>query len=332
MNGSRSRNSEGIVSMSLTELLLLVAFLFLVVLSLYYRDVKAGEDVRANAAQIAQSVAKAAQAAEIVEEKLLGNPHEERMTDDVATQAEQAAETLEALVELAEDEQVSEILEETPMPEIWSELHRIKGDLDAATAINKVLMAEMDKTGALAKEMETLRRNVQKAEKNAEQARDKADRLKAEIMRRDKLVAASGYQSTDRLAEGVETMKGQMAYLRRQAGVGDPACWTTKDGRFEYLYHISIHDDGFVIRKAWPAHRSGQLEEIGAPKLKSPSRKLSPEIFRKLMAPLWAYGRAHNKCRFFVEVVDRTSPVSKEAWQGNLQLVEDVFYKKVVRK
>lgn len=330
MASSCTRPDIDIFGLSLTEILLLVAFLFLVVMTHLDQKARKAEAMQKDGALVARHVDRASLAALEVEERLFGGRREAPPGADVAAQAELVADVLDRLREGLDSPEARRELENASLPEIWNTLEMLRDDLERTQARNEALLREIKDGGALVAELDRLKAEREKLEEILADLRGKAREQLLEAERRREMLRGAGVATLEDLVRSYANARGQVADLRHRAGVGEPSCWTTPEGKFEFLYHIAIHEDGFVVRPAWPEHRARDVRGLGGPVVGAGGRRMSPEEFRRAMAPLWAWGRAHDSCRFFVRVTDRTSPVSKLTWQRSLQLVEDVFYKQVV--
>lgn len=111
-------------------------------------------------------------------------------------------------------------------------------------------------------------------------------------------------------------------------GIELASCWED-GGKIVSVYRVEIRDGSFAvsptwrnpIARSWPSGREmDELEPITTP------TTLDSEAFRKTMHPYYVHGVQGRNCRFFVDVVDRTT--SKESWKGGLALVERYFYKR----
>lgn len=330
----KTRGNGEIVGLSLSELLMLVSFIFLVVLALFARDLHRAVQANNDAQALSRRVAEAARQAEVLDELLFRNDAAP-MPDSVPGPLKDATKVV-ALLERVETAvtwpAAAEVLEEYELPEVWNALREAQGGLARAEALLEQFRSGKEETEILQariEELEMMQEALERENEELQQARaEHRERLAAVAGQ----LAQAGAGSVGELVKELEVKEGRLANLAKRAGVGDPPCWTTPDGGFEFLYTIRIRDDGFVIDKAWPEYREAELGAIDAPDLRYPSRRIGPDEFQAMMLPLWNYGRRNDSCRFFVRVVDQTSPVSKEAWQQNLQLVENYFYKSVVRR
>jgi hypothetical protein len=130
----------------------------------------------------------------------------------------------------------------------------------------------------------------------------------------------------DRLAEAEGRLAGCTVQME-QCGLGKPPCWADAAGKVEFIYTVTIHEDGISVVPSWPAHRQGDAGDIpGATAL--PGEHLSRQEFGRRAAPILAWSDA-QECRHYVFVRDDAR--SKDAWKKQLESVEGHFYKVMER-
>ncbi len=112
-----------------------------------------------------------------------------------------------------------------------------------------------------------------------------------------------------------------------QCGLGLPPCWSDAKGRLEYLYAVTIHEDGVSVAPRWPAGRAEAVERIpGAIAL--PGVRLSLDEFDRRAAPILAWSE-EKECRHYVYIRDEAE--TKDAFKRQLLEVEGFFYKYLER-
>jgi hypothetical protein len=112
-------------------------------------------------------------------------------------------------------------------------------------------------------------------------------------------------------------------------GFGNPLCWADPKGKIEYLFLIEVLENGmFHVLNIMPKYREKELKKIGY-KHTQKSRVLDYNEFKNQMNVFWDYGQRNDSCRFFVKVKDKTK--TKKRWKEGLSLIENFFYKNVVR-
>lgn len=139
-------------------------------------------------------------------------------------------------------------------------------------------------------------------------------------------------QQTQQATQELQSLKGQLTYMQKKlsnSGLGYPPCWADpQSGAVEYLYTITLYQQEMHIEAAWPAHRQADLKLIpGAEKLAGQS--LTPQQLTHLVKPVFAWSKAQG-CRHFVRIKDDKS-TSKEAFKQQMRIIEDYFYKYLVR-
>jgi len=169
------------------------------------------------------------------------------------------------------------------------------------------------------------------------------DELKS-YKRLDKVIAGSGLKAKSaqqieqlltqgkRFTEELQSLKGRLAYTQRKlknSGLGYPPCWAdSQTGAVEYLYTITLYQQKMRIEAAWPKHRNEELALIpGARELEN--LLLNQQQFKQGIKPVFAWSQAHD-CRHFVRIKDDKS-TSKEAFKRQMLVIEDYFYKYLVR-
>jgi len=183
-----------------------------------------------------------------------------------------------------------------------------------------------DQARALQTEVEALRRDSQTIRQSLDQAG--IDRPVAQAV--DALIATlRSRQQQNR------DLQGRLGYVTNKlrayqgSGVDHPPCWVDPvSGKIEYLYRITILENGLVIDAAWPVSRRqaagdlpGALDLVG--------RTLSKSEFLHRARPIYDWSRQHG-CRHFVRAVDAPS-TSKHAFKDKLLTIEAYFYKLLER-
>jgi len=187
-----------------------------------------------------------------------------------------------------------------------------------------------------------------------DQVKQQAQALKAEVdgLRRDSQairqsldkagIDRPSQQAVDALIATVRSrqqqnrdLRGRLGYVTDKlrayqgSGVDHPPCWVDPvSGKIEYLYRITILENGLVIDAAWPVGRRSAAGELpGA--LDLVGRTLSKSEFLRRARPIYDWSRQHG-CRHFVRVVDAPS-TSKRAFKDKLLTIEAYFYKLLER-
>jgi uncharacterized short protein YbdD (DUF466 family) len=141
-------------------------------------------------------------------------------------------------------------------------------------------------------------------------------------------------EENERLRERARDVKAQLAHVKERCGPeghGPPPCWLDPEtGEIEYIFDVTIRENGVVAVPSWPQHR--QDDAMAIPGVSEwPTGEVSLGQFRKHAAPVLAWSRQQDpECRHYVRIYD--DAVSKEAFKRHLLGVEDYFYKWLSRE
>lgn len=124
---------------------------------------------------------------------------------------------------------------------------------------------------------------------------------------------------------------GQNNNLRQQIvklgnGLVHPPCWAdAQTGAVEFMFDVTILEDGVVFARGWPDSRHEQA--IADPVIQSVigEYKLNSEHLIKTKSIF--YDSVKNGCRHFVRLSDKA--VSKDAFKKHLLAIEQHFYKRL---
>jgi hypothetical protein len=129
--------------------------------------------------------------------------------------------------------------------------------------------------------------------------------------------------------EHATELERQLAFVTSRTGpvgFGPPPCWLDpKSGEVEYIFNVTILEQGLAIKPTWPASRHEAAMLI--PGIRDwPAGDISLDEFSLRAAPVLKWCKSQNpKCRLYVRIYDRA--VSKESFKRHLLGVEDYFYK-----
>lgn len=125
------------------------------------------------------------------------------------------------------------------------------------------------------------------------------------------------------------TLRGQNLNLRSKLasegnGLDHPPCWADpKTGEIQFVYEITIAEDGVTVVKSWPESRA--IEVSSKPYIDNGLGSYSkPQEFWTATERLYA-SSVEAECRHFVKVYDKAS--SKDAFKKYLLTIERHFYK-----
>ena len=110
-------------------------------------------------------------------------------------------------------------------------------------------------------------------------------------------------------------------------GRTDPPCWTDTYGNIEYTLHVIMRDNGFVLRRAWPASRDDDARALGLFGIPLGSL-VSTNRFKTLGNRILQADRSRG-CHFWVEISDETN--SKISYKKKMQTIESFYYKKLIQ-
>lgn len=124
---------------------------------------------------------------------------------------------------------------------------------------------------------------------------------------------------------------GQNNNLRQQIvklgnGLVHPPCWAdAKTGAIEFLFDVTILEEGVVFARGWPESRSEQATSDPVIQAVIGEYKSGTEHLAKTR-PIFN-DSVRNNCRHFVRVSDQA--ISKDAFKKHLLAIEQHFYKKL---
>lgn len=133
------------------------------------------------------------------------------------------------------------------------------------------------------------------------------------------------------LQDKIAGLEGEREKYRRQInnlmrsgnGLTYPSCWTTSDGQTEYMFDVTVRDDGLLVRDATPSRANDPQMKM----VQSFERGIvvSEAIFHRATVKLFSWSR-DEKCRFYAIIRDGTGPASKQRYKDLRTLVEGHFY------
>jgi hypothetical protein len=308
MSETRAIQRLGLLSTTLTELLLFVFFVVLLLGQRFYAvERRQQEELRAAAGEAEAQAERAA-----------------------AAQARAEAERATAL---AESEAASALLlDKRAYPERFDELVREAIRARAQTGLLETRLQQAEQAMA---EQQAASRQA-RAALAEQQAR--ADALAAAVERE---AGTEARTAAERLAGEVarrsaerDAVRDQLEFLRASTGAGGmdhPPCWLDPATRkVEYLLEVEVGEEALQVRPAWPARRDAEARALPAVARLLGSAGVGPQAFSAEAAPLLAWCRQQEpECRHYVRVRDRA--VSKQAFKAGLLAVESAFYKYLVR-
>jgi len=127
-----------------------------------------------------------------------------------------------------------------------------------------------------------------------------------------------------------QNQRGQLAELRNRLGkVGLsnylPSCWSTPEGRTEYIMDVALVSDGIRVRETIPEYRLVERSSLPLPQM-DPAQVYTQSDFQIATKGLYDWSIA-NECRFYIFVYDGTAAHEKELYKELLRTAEGHFYK-----
>jgi len=147
---------------------------------------------------------------------------------------------------------------------------------------------------------------------------------------REEMQKQDSSKSRDQLAIENKRLREQKGHLERQVaslgGSGDPVqCWYhPKTGKSEYIFDITLLDDGFVIKDNAIPHRAEEQAQLPIEMIEF-GRKLTPQEFGQQAQPLYLWSR-EEECRFVIRLIDQVTG-TKDLFKRRERQLEGFFYK-----
>ena len=338
----RKLKGAEVLGLSLTELLLLLTFALLLVMSLFFKDLKATSAFKGDVPRIARSADEISEKADNVSQAYFGEELDDVPSGDIGEQIDQGNEVLTRLLDEARGDIAGEVLDRRKLPDVWTTLVRAEADADELAKLKKErdrLMRELKERESL---VEQLTKSIADKDRTLAALLTESTAEKQMLIDENKKIANAFHLVQAAMKEAgandpgefvgiCHDNRGQLKNLQRRCGLEMPPCWATAEGRIEYAYLVTVRSTDLLVEPTWPPHRSSQLASINAPAIDT-STEMSLPKFRSSMRPFYDWGRSANPgCRFSVRVRDGTGETEKKAWQDGLDAVESIFYKRIVK-
>lgn len=115
--------------------------------------------------------------------------------------------------------------------------------------------------------------------------------------------------------------------LNRVGRGGDlPSCWTTPEGKADFILEVVLESNGIRVSDAISDDRAEERSRLPISRF-DPSLTISEARFLELTKPLFDWS-VRNECRFYVDVYDATADHEKGLYKSRLRAVEGHFYKR----
>jgi hypothetical protein len=327
-----------VLGLTLAEMLLLLLFLLLIAIGAIVKDEI--ERLQGQNQQLGAQLAEAQSALKAAEPLLFQALKEEDLETLVARLArlEQTEATLATKHNELEALRSSMQTAQKHLAEMRSELeeHRSKiarGEAELKPLLEaRQLMAELKRFDPQSPPAVSLKRLTELAREaegskavvaaNAELGRKlEYARVREEQMNKQLVEVTTQFAA---LRDEADKTRRERDNLKKGPGGTFPSCWTTPEGRTEFMFNITIRDTGLTVRNIAPPSRAGDA----AWKLLDPlsyGTDVAANSFRGATARLFAWSK-QQECRFFAEIKDLTGATAKDLYKSSRQAIEDHFY------
>ncbi len=223
-------------------------------------------------------------------------------------------------------------------------------DLQAAKATNQQLQQELDRLRPLEEKArqadriaEALRKagvdpDVMKDMKEvtdrlelANQVVDIAREMSGDGTKPDPQRIADMLSSSHQADQKIVNLQGQNKFLvdrLKAAGKGNelPSCWTTPEGKVEYIFDVLITDQGAILTDNAIPHRAEEQAQLPISMVKF-GKDLSQQEIKQQTRALFDWSE-HEKCRFYVRIRSQNRTMPRDVFGT----VTDVFYYVLIRR
>lgn len=310
--------SDEIVSLSITEILLIIIFGLVLVAHIINHKL---EFEQKRSLELDVALDEIGQLTTTVEEitELLGHPPFARQTDgSLGTKLISATKEMEKVEADLSDLLSSEVLDGKSLPEVWTELVksvRIISELKSRDA-NLLVAAE-----SLSQENKELLRREEELSAKVKGLQDTISKRGDEALR-DAVARIVGleFEKKELLIE-----KKDLTIALIEKGFGKQPCWTDDKGNIEYLMEVGIGEDTLFTKPIFPGYRDSDLATLPIVASSLDSSFTAEQFFSTFYA-LYQWGKASEMdCRFFVRIVDGGA-TSREGYLTGRRSIERVFF------
>jgi hypothetical protein len=135
-------------------------------------------------------------------------------------------------------------------------------------------------------------------------------------------------QKNTALGAEVEKLRRQVENMIRSGkGTTYPSCWADAEGLTEYVFDVTIRDNGLIVVDATQAKANDPAWKLVEPFARD--TEITAKTFQTATKRMFDWSKDQN-CRFFAIIRDGTGPTSKEPYKRMRTLVENHFYPKLV--
>lgn len=132
-------------------------------------------------------------------------------------------------------------------------------------------------------------------------------------------------------AHKIETLERERDKYRRQIdnlvrsgnGLTFPSCWTAPDGRAEYMFDITIRDQGLIVSDPTPGRANDPQMKLLQPFQRGVV--IDERLFKTATNKVFDWSKG-ERCRFYAIIRDGTGPASKQRYKELRKVIEDRFY------
>jgi hypothetical protein len=111
--------------------------------------------------------------------------------------------------------------------------------------------------------------------------------------------------------------------MRTGNGLTYPSCWRTDEGKTEFIFDITIRDDGLIVRNATPSRANDPAMQFVSGLARN--QVVNESVFRKETTSIFNYSKGQN-CRFYSIIRDQTGSTSKVRYKELRATIEGNFY------
>jgi hypothetical protein len=211
-------------------------------------------------------------------------------------------------------------------------------EMQADAAVRQALSPVLDALGADPRQVDNLTSLVAAARRInpddpvafLQRAVDVMERLGSQTQPEQVQALKATQDKLDKAEKDNEQLRRERDNLMRNGnGLTYPSCWIGTNGQTEYIFDISIHDNGLVVTNAAPETRSEDpawrlIDAFDRQKL------ISGQVFSAATERLYDWSVVNN-CRFYSRLSDDTGPASKRQYKFLRSLVEWHFYPLILK-
>jgi hypothetical protein len=127
----------------------------------------------------------------------------------------------------------------------------------------------------------------------------------------------------------LKSCTNQTTYLNKKlndkiGGFGLPPCWADERGNIQYIFNISLYDEGIEVEDAKVPGREQDQAKLPLSKVRY-DQKLDKNAFSASFAELLNWSKQHE-CRFYVRLYDEMRSGDRSQYKSLRASVENNFY------